>query len=100
MKRYWLCFDLGLHGNYDALYEWLDQQEAGECGDSVATFRTERSREQITKELRSLLRGAKNARVYLITLKEGGRFVLGRRKVSPWQGFAQIPADSGDGDEA
>ena len=76
MKRYWLCFDLGLHGSYDALYEWLDQQEAGECGDSVATFRSERSREQITKELKNLLRGAKNARVYLITLKEAIRFHL------------------------
>ena len=98
--RYWVSFDLGLHGNYDALYEWLDRQGGQECGDSVATFRSDRSREQIAKELREVLRGTKNARVYLINMKDGGRFLLGRRKVSPWNGFAQVPADTADGDEA
>ena len=101
MKRYWLSFDLGLHGNYDSLYEWLDRQEAQECGDSIATFRSDRTREQLAKELKDLLRGTKNARAYLITTKEGGRFVLGKRKVSPWKGFAQVSVDSsGDRDEA
>lgn len=100
MKRYWLSYDLGLHGNYETLYEWLDRQEAQECGDSVATFRSDRTRDQITKELKDILRGTKNARAYLISTKEGGRFVLGRRKVSPWKGFAQVSADTGDRDEA
>ena len=100
MKRYWLSYDLGLHGNYDALYEWLDRQEAQECGDSVATFRSDRTRDQITKELKGILQETKNARAYLINTKEGGRFVLGRRKVSPWKGFAQVSTDSGDRDEA
>jgi hypothetical protein len=38
MTRYWLSFDLGLQGDYDSLYAWLDKQGAQECGDSVATF--------------------------------------------------------------
>jgi hypothetical protein len=38
MTRYWLSFDLGLQGDYDNLYAWLDKQGAQECGDSVATF--------------------------------------------------------------
>ena len=100
MKRYWLSFDLGLHGNYDSLYEWLDRHEAQECGDSVATFRSDRTRDQITKELKDILQETKNARVYLVNMKEGGRFVLGKRKVSPWKGFAQVSADRGDRDEA
>ena len=100
MKRYWLSFDLGLHGNYDALYEWLDRQDAQECGDSVATFRSNQPRDQVAKEIKEILRGTKNARAYLISMKEGGRFVVGKRKVSSWKGFAQVPADGGDRDEA
>jgi hypothetical protein len=100
MKRYWLSFDLGLHGNYDALFEWLDKQEAQECGDSIATFRSVHSRDHITKELKDILRGTKNARIYLVNMKEGGRFILGRRKVSPWKGYAQVSVDSGESDEA
>jgi len=33
--RYWLSFDLGLRGNYELLYAWLDAMEAKECGDNV-----------------------------------------------------------------
>ena len=29
-SRFWLSFDLGFRGNYDALYEWLDRQDAEE----------------------------------------------------------------------
>jgi hypothetical protein len=100
VKRYWLSFDLGLHGNYDGLFEWLDKQEAQECGDSVATFRSDWNRDRIARELKSILRGTKNARVYLISMKEGGRFILGRRKVSPWKGYAQVSVDSSESDEA
>jgi hypothetical protein len=100
VKRYWLSFDLGLQGNYDTLYEWLDRQDAGECGDSLATFRSDRTRDQLAKELKTILGETKSARVYLIDMKEGGRFVLGKRKVSPWKGFAQVAAEGGDRDEA
>ena len=79
-KRYWLSFDLGLRGNYDSLYEWLDRQEAQECGDSIATFRSDRTRDQIAKELAEILRGTKNARAYLINLKEGAGLCWEREK--------------------
>ena len=34
----WLSFDLGVNGDYDGMYTWLDAYKAKECGDSMATF--------------------------------------------------------------
>jgi len=87
--RYWLSFDLGFRGNYDALYEWLDNMEARECGDGIATFNTEKTREEITKELSKLKLGDK-ARIYIISQKHGGKFILGRRKQPPWTGYGAL----------
>jgi len=86
--RYWLSFDLGLRGNYEDLYEWLDNMEAVECGDSLATFVTNKNRDQITKELKKFLDNT--ARIYIITKDQGkfvGKFVLGKRKRAPWVGY-------------
>ena len=51
-RRYWLSFDLGLQGQYDELYAWLDRLGARECGDAVATFRSDKSRDELTAELK------------------------------------------------
>ena len=53
--RYWISYDLGLRGNYDQLYAWLDQNNARECGDSVATFLSGKTREQVAKELSKIV---------------------------------------------
>ena len=29
----WLSYDLGVDGDYENLYAWLDHKEAKECGD-------------------------------------------------------------------
>ena len=96
MPRFWLSFDLGLQGNYEKLYEWLDDSDSLECGDSVATFVTPKTRETITGELSPLL-GA-NARVYLIGPgkkgKVAGSFIIGRRKRAPWFGYASPPTEA------
>lgn len=95
--RYWLSFDLGLHGDYDALYAWLDKLGAVECGDSVATFKSEKSRDQLVRELKNLLDEKKSPRVYIVSMKSGGKFVLGRRKArAPWTGYAEISVSGGE----
>jgi len=85
-----LTYDLGFHGDYEELYKWLDKMQAKECGESCATFITDMSKDEIKKELSGIL--DKNARIYLIYRKEGGgrrgRFIIGKRKVAPWLGFA------------
>jgi len=107
MHRYWISFDLGLHGDYLALFKWLDGQDAKvlkdrqgaqECGENVATFLSHKNSDRIMEELVTLLSKQKeNARIYLISNEKGkysGRFVLGkRRKSPPWKGFAEV--DSG-----
>ena len=85
--RFWLSYDLGIRGNYEELYEWLDKHGAQECGDSVATFKSKKTREQIKSELLAMP-ALKNGRLYLIALNENGGFIAGKRKVAPWFGYA------------
>lgn len=97
-RRCWLVFDLGLRGNYERLYAWLDKMQAEECGDSVATFITEKTRAEIKEELSKFL--DKNARIYFIESQGGivrnkevgrgiGGFIKGGRITSPWAGYGK-----------
>ena len=95
-SRYWISFDLGLMGNYSRVYEWLDSLGAQECGPGIATITSAKTRDQLATEVQRLLKGAPRARAYIISLKKGGRFVLGGRKASPWEGFAATSASSAD----
>jgi hypothetical protein len=87
-SRYWVSFDFGLSANYREFYEWLDAKEASECGIGVATFTSALSRDEIAAEIKQVLHLQLRPRVYLISIKHGGRFILGSRKASPWTGFA------------
>ncbi len=93
-ERVWLSYDLGLRGNYDALYEWLDAKDAQECGDSIATFQTDRSREELKSELVAFLGQNSKARIYLVTRSSGGIFLIGKRKAAPWAGFFQSAVEN------
>ena len=92
--RYWLSFDLGLRGNYEELYEWLDGVGAKECGESVATFRSDKTRDQLAGELAALLGPERKTRLYLISLKQGGKFIAGKRKAAPWAGYSPEPVEA------
>jgi hypothetical protein len=94
--RYWISFDLGLMGNYGGVYEWLDSLGAQECGPGVATITSTKPRDQLAAEIQGILKGAPRARAYIISMKQGGRFVAGGRKGAPWDGFAVSTANSVD----
>ncbi len=94
MARYWLSYDLGVNGEYEDLYAWLDRLGAKECGDSVATFVSKASRAAIIKDMRELLDLKRNPRIYLIDMTTGGKFILGKRKVAPWTGYGQVSVDA------
>jgi hypothetical protein len=97
MSRFWLSYDLGLRGDYQPLYQWLDEKHAEECGDSVATFVTEESREDVAKSLKRIAKSG--GRFYLIGRNQKGKFiggfVAGRRIVpASWAGAAGSGVDA------
>ena len=97
VKRYWISFDLGLQGDYRSLYKWLDEHEAEECGDNIATVRSGEDREQIARDISTILLNQRQARVYVIDIKNGGKFILGRRRKSPpWRGFAEVESSEAE----
>ncbi len=96
-KAFWLSYDLGLKGDYNSLYTWLDNQEAKECGDSIAFFNFKFKNnfiEEISNSLKESLDIRKTDRFYLIYLdsddnnKIKGKFLFGNRKRAPWEGFS------------
>jgi hypothetical protein len=95
MARYWLSFDLGFLSESDKLFEWLDSHDAKECGDGVATFQSDRSKSQISKDISRLVDD--ETRLYLIDMKSDGRFISGKRKKkAPWDGYAGVVVEVDD----
>ncbi len=92
----WISYDLGVRGDYEGLYTWLDEHSATECGDSIAFFEYEHRGaldESLTREIRKAIDVTKQTRVYLIyrdqkSDKMRGKFIIGRRKAAPWSGYA------------
>jgi hypothetical protein len=104
MKHFvWLSFDLGVKGDYEGMYRWLDSHKAKECGDSVACFWYEHSGEllqKIKKDLSSSVElNDKKVRIYVIRLIDGkmkGKFIFGNRRSAPWTGHAETSEESDD----
>jgi hypothetical protein len=93
-QRVWISFDLGVQGDYEGLYQWLDGRNAIECGDSVASFdfayAVDLPRELGT-ELVANVRTNQRSRVYLIFVDaQGIRFgwLIGRGQRPAWEGYA------------
>jgi len=104
MKRFvWLSFDLGVKGDYEGMYRWLDYHGAKECGDSMAYFEYEYSgnfREAIKKDLNSNVQlDQRRNRIYIVW-KSGtmvtGRFIVGSRRSAPWAGYSGAEEESDD----
>ena len=106
-KAVWLSYDLGVKGDYDSLYAYLDNQKAVECGDSVAFFNVEFTgtdkdlENKVRAEIKKSVRLSKTDRVYIVYRREdkrvGGKFLFGNRKSSPWQGYGHHDPIEDDG---
>lgn len=103
-KAVWLSFDLGLKGDYQGFYTWLDKNNARECGDNFAFIKKECNDDvfdMIKKELSEEIELRNDDRIYLVYRdKEGkikGKFLNGRRKPAPWEGYF-IEMDEGEED--
>ncbi len=92
----WISYDLGIRGDYEGIYTWLDEQGALECGDSIAFLKYEFSEdliESLKKDIERSVDVTKKTRIYVIwrdteSKKMTGRFILGTRQASPWTGYA------------
>ena len=92
----WVSFDLGVKGDYEGMYEWLDRQGAKECGDSVAFFVYDHPGNDLLQDMKDDLNksvelDSKKNRVYVIRIVDGkpkGSFIFGRRRSPPWAGVA------------
>jgi len=103
----WISYDLGIRGDYEGLYAWLDDHGAVECGDGLALVRVE-GEASLLEWLREELNGAvdltRRSRIYAIAYypDEGrlkSRFIVGRRKSPLWSGFGAQTEEDEEEDE-
>lgn len=96
----WLLYDMGVLDDYEGLYSWLDNRDAIECGDSAAWFAVSCDEDDdvfeiLSKDLRENVNLSNRARIYAICRnrmgekKFRGRFIIGRRKRAPWEGYGE-----------
>jgi len=92
-KTVWLSFDLAVGGDYENLYAWLDDHAAKECGDGLAMLDFDAEGElldTLKEDLSKQVNFSKKDRVYAVWRdddKTRGRFLVGKRKFAPWEGY-------------
>ncbi len=95
-KAVWLSYDLSIKGDYEGLYSWLDDQNAKECGDSLAFFnfdikKDEHLADKLKQEIENSVSLSKRDRIYIIYRDDNnklkGTFLFGGRKSAPWTGY-------------
>jgi len=99
-KLIWMSYDLGLKGDYENLYDWLDSHQAKECGDNLAAFEFEFEHDllkELAEDLKTKVQLDKANRIYVIypysdspgsCMRRKGKFLFGKRKPAPWSGYA------------
>jgi len=98
----WISFDLGVTGDYEGLYSWLDSNGAKECGTSVAYLTCTHPgdlMEALRKEIKEVVSLNKRSRIYVVS-RDGeqfkGSYLIGRRKAAPWEGYGAVEDHSYD----
>lgn len=78
------------------MYTWLDNHQAVECGDGMASLLVEcENRDTVERDVLSQLEEnvnlAPSDRIYLLYRRADnmtkGSFIHGRRKANPWEGY-------------
>lgn len=95
MSLCWLSYDLGVKGDYEGLYSWLDSHNAKECGDGLACIEYTigvNFPATLVREMKRVIEISKRDRVYIIWRRPPGivkgMFIFGTRKAAPWTGYA------------
>ncbi len=111
-KSIWLTYDLGVGGDYQNLYAWLDDHEAVDCGNNFAflsmSYQNGMSDDDfmkaILRDIKSRVRLIPGNRIYIVRsfldehnqVKTKGSFIYGKRKASPWEGFGSKTNDTAE----
>ena len=99
-KTIWISYDLDIRGDYTGLFAWLDNHDAKECGNLMAVlkYQIEKGEDLLSKlsdDLNKKVKFKESDRIYVIyaddkTGLNKGKFVVGNRRKSPWQGYSQF----------
>lgn len=95
------------------MYAWLDNYGAKDCGDSFAYLKYATPKEMtdeefvafIKRDLEKTVDFKPGNRVYLIRYNSEkqtttGKFLIGKRRAAPWEGYGDKDSDSSnDGEE-
>lgn len=109
----WLTYDMGVGGDFQGIYSWLDDNNAIECGNNNAFFKysypdniqTDKEFVDFMKaDLESKIEFKPGNRIYIIrkaldsdrNSKAMGRFIIGKRKANPWEGYGTKTENSID----
>jgi hypothetical protein len=91
---FYISYDLGIDGDYEGMYAWLDKNGAKECGDSVARISSYKFARSfivsLKRDLSKSIKLRKKDRIYIIFNNDGslsGGFIYGNRKSAPWTGY-------------
>lgn len=109
-KALWLSYDFGITGNYSAFFTYLDDRKAKECGNGLAYFEyetggadSETMIQNLKKELEQIVKPGPGDRIYAIWKDDTkpntpgkGRFLFGKRKSAPWNGYGSITENQND----
>ena len=91
----WISFDLGVKGDYDGIYSFLDKVKAAECGDFTAFIKVNTQHEIVgllKNQINEFVKLNERDRIYVIICRSNGHvfksgFLFGKRKAAPWSGF-------------
>jgi len=101
----WLSYDLGVNGDYEGMYAWLDDHGAKECGATAAYLQFIYDGDlpgSLKSDIERVVALNKRSRIYVICRKDekmAGRYLIGHRKGTPWEGFGnkdETEEDLGD----
>lgn len=98
MMTFWIMFDLGVKGDYQNAYRWLDNHKAVECGNDLAAVPdysyAEDFLKELTADLSSSINIEKKDKIYVIYKNESGqpvgKFIFGNRRFPRWAGCGDL----------
>jgi hypothetical protein len=98
----WISYDLGIKGDYPGLYKWLDINKAKESGNNLAFMKFDYATDfvaEFTQSIKDTVDFKNGDRIYIITKLDdsfSGKFIIGNRKSSPWEGYAPVEGNNID----